>query len=206
MRTLFAAALALLVASAALADDAVAGKTHILMSSPQNAYWVPLGGGPGQLIFTGHGGATSVASDGERFLIATGSSVSIYEEGASQPLRTIDLDEVEAQSRSYAIWDGNRYVVAWVRPNDHIHVAALSADGTVLTKVALDSGIQLSGLAANGDRVLLLEDAVLPPFNPPRRRLRAFLLNHDLRLARITMLGEVPEIDLIDASTFQKVA
>ncbi|HEX6642981.1 MAG TPA: hypothetical protein VF215_17825 [Thermoanaerobaculia bacterium] len=207
MRPLLAVLLSALLASAAMADEAVAGKTHILMSSPQNAFWVPLDGGPVQQIYPGYGVATNVATDGERFLIANGAQViSLYEEGALQPLHSIELDDSGPQSRSYATWDGSRYVVAWMRPDSNIHVATLSPEGTLIAKVRLDTGINISGLVANGDRLLLLEEAVLPPFNPGRRRLRAILLNHDLQITRISTLGEVPELFVVDGSSFQHVA
>jgi hypothetical protein len=208
MRPVLAILFSALLASAALADEAVAGKTHILMSSPQNAFWVPLDGGPLEQIYPGYGGGTNVATDGERFLIANGGQViSLYEEGALQPLRSIELDDVGgSHSRSYATWDGSRYVVAWMRSDSNLQVATLSPEGTLISRVRLDTGSSISGLVANGDRLLLLEEAVLPPFNPARRRLRAIMLNHDLQITRISLLGEVPEIFLIDGASFQHVA
>jgi hypothetical protein len=206
MRHALTLLLALSLASAVLADEAVAGRTHILVSTRQNAFWVPLDGGPSQQIYPAYGVASNVATDGERFLIANGGrAISLYEEGALTPLTTLELDLVSDAARSYALWDGNRYLVAWIGEDESVLITAVSRDGALIKTVSLGNIINVSGLVANGDRVLLLEEAVLPPFVPRVRRLRAVLLNSDLHITRITTIGEVPELVEPDGGAFQDV-
>lgn len=193
MRPVLTLLLALALPSAAFAEDAVAGKTHILMSSPQNTFWVPLDGSAMQPIYPSYGSGTSVATDGNRFLIANGArAISLYEEGALQPLTTLNLG-AEAD-RSFATWDGHRYLVAWTDQEETVRITSLTRDAALIKTVSLDRVVDVSGLVANGDRILLLEQVALPQSAPTKRRLRAIVLDSELSVRQTIVLGEIPEI------------
>ena len=205
MRNVLAVLLSLFVAfvaAAALGDDAVAGRTHVLVGA-MNGSWVPLEGGPSKPLYSGGGGALSVATDGERFLVTDGPYIALFEEGEALPLKTSRIDPLGSTRPGFATWDGNRYLVAWTNTSGEVHVAALNREGDVITTSSLDGVFEVSGLMVNGDQVLLLEQRNLPAVYPTVRRLRAILLNADLSTKKVILLGEIPELFMHHHVSFQ---
>jgi hypothetical protein len=97
MLTVLFLAVSLLAASLASAD-AVVVKNRILVGGRQQALWVPLSGGPAEIIYSGpvghvaNGAKRTVATDGERFLVTyCGSVAALYEEDDGSLVSAIAL-------------------------------------------------------------------------------------------------------------------
>ena len=194
MRTVIIILLALLLTVPAFTDEAVAGKSHILVAGWQNAYWVPLSGGRIENIYPATGVPTSVATDGQRYLVANGGrSVSLYGEGSIHPVASTELD-LAAEGRAFAVWDGAHYRVAWNRMSGNARIATITRDGALVDTISLGNVHNVAALVANAGQLLLLEEQTLvneEQPEDPHRRLRGILLGQDLQAVRATTLGEI---------------
>jgi hypothetical protein len=196
MKTLSSILLALVVCVPAFADDAVAGRSHILMTG--RTMWVPLDGSPFRAIDLGMGGAgTSVASDGERFLVTYGGvAFELYEEGEIEPLVSRQLDPKAWNDPDYpafAIWDGTRYLVAWKNPGDDVRIAVVTRDGALERIVDIEQVRDVSGFAANGDRLLLIEEKRNQTIERfvTKRSIRAAVFDRDFSFVAATVIGSI---------------
>lgn len=205
MKALILAA-ALLTASVASAD-AVVGKHRFLVGGRQNAFWVPVGGGKAEMIIPGqvtglspkNQSYTSVATDGDRFLVAyCGAGVALYEEGVTYaPLSVTPLEGVA--SRCFAQWDGSRYVVAWNTEGD-ARIAALTRDGTIIVSSTVHGLERVAGMAINGDRILLLHARGYVSSNfigvpPDEIGVRAIVLDSHFTLVKESTIGLLYQTD-----------
>jgi hypothetical protein len=198
----FAPSLLLTIAVATSAfGGAVAGTTRVLVDGPQNAFWAPLAGGAVEpLAFEpslpsfGSQKETSVATDGERFLVAyCGSGIGIYGEGELHAQRTALLTGRNA--RCFARWDAarERYLVAY-HDDERARIAAVSRHGEILQTASVPGIDRVSGLAVNGDRVLVLEAPGWPAndfLNDHVSRVHAQLLRADFTPVKDITLGTI---------------
>lgn len=207
MRTLKVFLLATsLFAASVVSADAVVGKNRFLIGGRQNAFWVPLGGGAVEMVIPGQATGlslknrsfTSVATDGDRFLVAyCGAGVGLYEEGDTYAPQSVTPLEGVA-SRCFAQWDGSRYLVAW-NVEGGVQIAALTRDGAILQSAAVTGFNRVAGLAVNGDRILVLDargyvgSIFIEP--PDEIGVRALVLDSQFTPVKESTIGRLKQIN-----------
>ena len=219
----------LFVTTASFAEGIV-GKTRILVTEDcTTLYWVPIAGGtiepiwwwPAEYDRNGCPRGIGAAYDGERFLINfAGRTAALFEEGATEPVSSIPLDENSMLTSSRVRWDGTRYLTAWRGSAGRfasLRGAAITRDGVIDDTFQI-AGRRVAGLAVNNGQVLVLDapgqESPLEFPLPERMQVSATVLDPGLTPRKSLVVGNSYEsfaigwqfgqyVDVLDAVPFR---